>query len=373
MWQGSRSSLDRTHHVKDGRPIYAARFEEVLAFHEPGLAPVRRGTEWFHIREDGKPAYKFRFDRAFGFYEGLAAVVKDGTSHHILPTGEPAYANRLAWCGNFQEGRCPVRDPEGRYFHVLSDGTPAYVDRYAYVGDFREGAAVVFGADRMAWHIDEKGRALNGIKFLELGPFHKGIAPAKDAGGWFHVDREGKPLYEGRFSVVEQFYNGVAWAESSDGARVLIDEGGKLVRSSVVSRQRARVVRNSKVGRSMVVDNGVAWFMDRYARFHELYHRGEVYDAVGVHAEAFRALVVLLGELHSVKTEGHTLPLIIDELPDRLGNQVLHLGPTDDANECDSRLRVLYQILLNELQRSRAANPTVRETAIRLGNGVNRR
>ena len=226
MWQGSRPSPDRTHHVKNGAPLYAARFEVVLPFHEPGLAPVRRGKLWFHIQENGEPACGFRFDRAFGFYEGLAAVVKDGTSYHILPTGEPAYSTRFAWCGNFQEGRCSVRDSEGRYLHIHPDGTPAYVDRYAYVGDFREGAAVVFGADGMAWHIDVEGRPLNGTRFMDLGPFHKGIATAKDAEGWFHVNREGRPLYEERYSVLEQFYNGVAWAEASGGVRVLIDEEG---------------------------------------------------------------------------------------------------------------------------------------------------
>ena len=139
------------------------------------------------------------------------------------------------------------------------------------------------------------------------------------------------------------------------------------------SRRRARFIPDSTMVRTRGVDSGVTWFMDRYAQFHELYHRGEVYDAVGVHAEAFRALVLLLGELHSVKTDGHTLPLIIDELPERVGNQVLRLGPTEDVNECNSRLSVLYQLLLDELQRSRADSSTARETAVRLGNKVGQR
>jgi hypothetical protein len=73
-WRDSRVASDGTHHVLRSEPLYAERFDEVLKFHDPGLAPVRRLEEAWHIHPDGSEAYGRRFSRTFGFYEGLAAV-----------------------------------------------------------------------------------------------------------------------------------------------------------------------------------------------------------------------------------------------------------------------------------------------------------
>ena len=42
-WRSLKVSPDRTHHLIDGRPAYEGRFQEVLSFHEPGLAEVFDG------------------------------------------------------------------------------------------------------------------------------------------------------------------------------------------------------------------------------------------------------------------------------------------------------------------------------------------
>ena len=57
-------STDGSHHVDEfGVPAYEERFDEVLKFHPPGLAPVRRrGIAW-HIKDSGKPAYERRCER----------------------------------------------------------------------------------------------------------------------------------------------------------------------------------------------------------------------------------------------------------------------------------------------------------------------
>ena len=73
-WERAAIAPDSTHHVVDGKPLYDTRFDEVLKFHTPGLAPVRVASESWHIRSDGSPAYARRFERTFGFYEGLAVV-----------------------------------------------------------------------------------------------------------------------------------------------------------------------------------------------------------------------------------------------------------------------------------------------------------
>ena len=229
VWREYTVSPDGTHHLFQGRPAYILRFTEVLKFHPPGLAPVIDGSGAYHISADGLPAYKFRYVRAFGFYEGIAAVQANDRWHHIGPDGGALYPERHTWCGNFQEGRCPVRDGSGQYFHILPDGRPAYPERYRYAGDFRDGYAVVQGENGHHTHIDPDGRLLHGKWFLDLDVFHKGHARAADAGGWHHVNTEGRPLYEARFANVEPFYNGQARVSGQDGSLSVIGENGHTV------------------------------------------------------------------------------------------------------------------------------------------------
>ena len=99
-WHGSRVSTDRTHHLRGPGPeaLYEHRFDEVLPFHEPGLAPVQQGKHAWHIFANGSRAYERSFSRTFGFYEGRAAVIEDGWYFHILPSGEELYQERFdAW------------------------------------------------------------------------------------------------------------------------------------------------------------------------------------------------------------------------------------------------------------------------------------
>ncbi len=228
-WRSSSVAPDGTHHIRDGSPLYAERFDAVQKFHEPGLAPVRRAREAWHIQPDGSAAYGRRFVRTFGFYEGLAAVAGPEGWHHIRPSGLDLYATRYRWCGNYQGGRCAVSDFAGAYFHLTADGTPAYDSRWRYAGDFRDGIGVVQADDGRSTHIDASGRPLHGQWFLDLDVFHKGFARARDADGWTHVDPSGRPLYARRFAAVEPFYNGQARVERFDGALEVIDPSGGLL------------------------------------------------------------------------------------------------------------------------------------------------
>ena len=51
-WRDLNVSACRTHHECDGQPTYSGRFDEVLKFHAPGLAPVKRGDEAWHVDPD---------------------------------------------------------------------------------------------------------------------------------------------------------------------------------------------------------------------------------------------------------------------------------------------------------------------------------
>ena len=228
-WRDVGVSPFGTHHVRGGVPLYAERFDEVLKFHEPGLAAVRRGGDAWHIRVDGTAAYARRFRRTFGFYEGLAAAVSPDGWRHVRPDGTDLYAARFAWCGNFQGGRCAVREFGGAYLHLTPEGVPAYSARWRYAGDFRDGIAVAQSDDGRSTHIDPHGTPLHEGRFLDLDVFHKGCARARDEDGWMHIDIAGYVLYRRRFAAVEPFYNGQARVERFDGGLEVIDETGVRV------------------------------------------------------------------------------------------------------------------------------------------------
>ena len=231
-WQEFTISPERSHHLFQGRPAYSARFEEVLKFHAPGLAPVRDSSGAYHILADGSPAYSNRYLRTFGFYEGRAAVCSLGGWFHILENGQPLYPDRYDWCGNFQEGRSAVRTWDGQYFHIRPDGTKAYESGnigYRYVGDYREGIAVVQREDGLHAHITLDGRRQHQRCFPDLDVFHKGFARARDDRGWHHINLQGEPAYGRRFAAVEPFYNGQARVEDFDGALLVIDEAGETI------------------------------------------------------------------------------------------------------------------------------------------------
>lgn len=225
-WERASIARGGSHHVAEGKPLYDARFDEVLKFHAPGLAPARRADEAWHIRFDGSAAYARRFLRTFGFYEELASVASSEGWHHIHPDGSDVYPARYAWCGNFQGGRCPVRDHDGGYVHLTMMGAPAYESRWRYAGDFRDGVGVVAGDDGRSTHIDRDGKPIHDRWFVDLDVFHKRFARARDEEGWTHVDPAGRAGYSRRFAAVEPFYNGQARVERFDGASEVIDEAG---------------------------------------------------------------------------------------------------------------------------------------------------
>lgn len=209
--------------------MYDARFDQVLSFHEPGLAAVQTGGRAWHIDVHGFPAYGRRFTRAFGFYQGYAAVETEGGWCHITPEGSDLYPQRYTWCGNFQDSLVVVRDADSLYRHLQTNGTTAYEQSFLYAGDFKDGIACARDKeDGLCIHIDREGRAIHDRRYLDLDVFHKGLARARDATGWCHVGLDGVPVYCNRFLAVEPFYNGRAFCETHDGKRVIVDETGAV-------------------------------------------------------------------------------------------------------------------------------------------------
>ena len=301
-WRHLRPSADGTHHTLEGRPAYERRFDEVLAYHEPGLAPVRLGSEAWHIDARGNAAYARRFRRAFGFYDGRAAIVDEQGWRHILPDGTDLYPERYAWCGNYQGQRCAVRDAQGLYLYLTPEGRPVSPPRWRYAGDYREAIAVVQDDSGLCTHVDMKGAPIHGQRFLDLDVFHKGFARAKDTRGWTHVDRRGRAVSERRFAMVEPFYNGQARVERFDGGLEVIDEAGQTV-------VELRPARHSELA-ALSADMVGAWKTDTIATAVGL----GIFDALpgstaelatrcGLPAERAARLLRALGELQLVRGE----------------------------------------------------------------------
>jgi hypothetical protein len=307
-WRRAQVASDRTHHLIDGAPAYPRRFREVLKFHHPGLAPAIDEDGATHIDVTGVPVYPGRFLRTFGFYEGRAAAHGTDGWLHILPDGSPLYGVRYGWCGNYQGGRCTVRDRNGGYLHLLPDGEPAYTQRWRYAGDFRDGLAVVQRDDGLHTHVDAAGSVVHSRWLVDLDVFHKGFARARDLAGWMHVDEHGGAIYERRFGSVEPFYNGQARVERFDGGLEVIDERGETV-------TELRPARRSEFA-ALSGDLVGYWRTDAIAGAVEV---GvfealpgtvvEVADRLGLHAGRLGALLRALGELALVERRGETWSL----------------------------------------------------------------
>ena len=236
-------SIDETHHLYNGIPLYDKRFRIVMSFHTPGVAAVLDETNAYHIDLKGESIYKKRFSKTFGYYDCIAAVMDESGWYHINLEGEPLYNERYEWVGNFQEERCAVRDLYGNNFHIKEDGTLAYNEKYKYVGDFKYGIAVVYNNEGLAKHIDKDGNNLHKKSFKELGVFHKGFAIAKDDYGAFHINKAGEPLYNQRYKWVEPFYNGFAFVCDSFDQKLIINEDGKIIQTVV--DENSILIKNS--------------------------------------------------------------------------------------------------------------------------------
>jgi len=212
--------------IYSGSKLFGRDYLAVMKFHEPGLAPVKDESGWYHINLQGEPIYHERYNRAFGYYFDRATVVSGKSYFHILTEGQRAYKEDYAWVGNYQQKLCVVRNTSNQYFHIDMGGQPLYPERYQYAGDFYENCACV--KDKKGWkHIRMDGSDLNGKHFLDLGVFHKGYATAKDEQGWFHIGKEGIEIYSERYSGVEPFYNGYALVAVFGENKIIINDAGK--------------------------------------------------------------------------------------------------------------------------------------------------
>ena len=102
--------------------INGVPYDHVGVFSE-GMYVVRKGEQYFHVREDGKPAYTQRYSHVGPFYDGFAVVCKDGRRFfHILNNGSPAYRRFFSKAGPLIRGRAAVTTPDGKDIYINTAG-----------------------------------------------------------------------------------------------------------------------------------------------------------------------------------------------------------------------------------------------------------
>lgn len=229
-------SLDESHHIKNGKPLYSTRYKKVMSFHN-GIAPVETNTNSFFINLENQRLFDRTFVIAYGFYNELASIKDKSGFFHIDTSGKDLYKERYKWTGNFNEYKCVVRDFENNYYHINNCGKKIYDQNYTYVGDFKYGIAVVMNKSGKSTHITEDGDLLHAVFFDELNIFHKGYAIAKDEDGFFHINKNGKGLYCQRYKKLEDFYNGSALATTFENEKIILYEDGfienKLTKANI--------------------------------------------------------------------------------------------------------------------------------------------
>lgn len=219
-------SIDETHHLSDGKPLYHQRFDKVQSFHFD-YAPVIKNKYAFFINRSGESVFDRQFLNAFGFYDGIATVADKDGFFHINKQGENIHSQHFFWSGNFQENACTVQDRKTQhFFHINSQGQPLYKQQYTYVGDYRYGIAVITNNIGLCTHIDTQGNELHSQYFLELDVYHKSYAIAKDERGYFHINKKGQEIYKHRYLKIEPFYNNRAVAIDIYGVKKIISTQG---------------------------------------------------------------------------------------------------------------------------------------------------
>jgi hypothetical protein len=312
LWHQTSVSSCETYHLFKDYPCYQQRFHKVLKFHAPGYAAVQDPSGAYHIDLKGESLYEKRFLKSFGFYFDYAAVETSEGWCHVRSDSSPLYNQRYAWCGNFQENVCVVKDKTGLFFHIDSQGNPLYSEKYLYAGDFKDGFAVICNHQGHHTHINLKGEYLHNKWFKQLDIFHKGIARARDAQGWFHIDRKGNPLYEKRFAQLENFYNGIAHVEQYDGFLSLMNEKAEIV-TSLTSPQQDYVghLSNDMVGfwKTQVicaaVRLGIPDFLPAYLQ--------ELEEKMGIPKDRLLRLLRALWEIDIVQLHEHSLWVLTDK------------------------------------------------------------
>jgi hypothetical protein len=208
-----------------GRIIGGQWFDE-SNWYGDGLAPVRRGDDWFlfsatgqlfgpfaqtmpahgglarfvergggvgFMRADGSVAVAPHYDSALGFSEGLAPVRRDGKWTFVDASGRELHTPHWEATAGFAEGLCAVRHG-GRWGVVDASGQMVVPPHFASIEPFSSGLAAVVCAQRPSkatppdprWHVvpaeglAHRGFANAGVDDAVRATLCFGRTPAKE-------------------------------------------------------------------------------------------------------------------------------------------------------------------------------------------------
>lgn len=285
----------------DGKIVINPQFAYATAFRE-GLALVKTTGEkgkWGYIDESGKFTINATYKDATVFQEGLAWVVSDNTAPTAIDkkgeikftlkeaeqvglfsedlaafskvdstntlwgfvdkSGKQAINPQFESVGNFNNGKCAVKNKEGKWGYIDKSGKIIINFQFDSASNFKNGRAVV-RLDNKDGVIDEEGKYIvnpqfenaypDGDKYLinqdnkwgwcdEKGKFiinpqfddavffgDSKLASIKSSDKWGYIDEEGKFIINPQFDEAFPFMNNIALVKSGEKYG-LIDKEGK--------------------------------------------------------------------------------------------------------------------------------------------------
>ena len=231
--------------------ILASGFTDAGHFTD-GLAPVRKGFQWYLINKSGKTIRKLDFDRVESSGDGLAEVTKDGKKGFMNAKGDlviplqfddtrrfhgglaavakgPSRAARLKTALDAQNWNCAFIDRNGRI---------AFRNRFEGAKIFKEGLAPVLSGTKWGY-IDHTGNFKIKPQFDDADLFFEGLAAVQVNSKWGYINKDGKFAIEPKFATdplrtygsrqiaAGRFASGIAIVEYPQSYCGFIDKTGR--------------------------------------------------------------------------------------------------------------------------------------------------
>ncbi len=198
-----------------------------------GLAPARRGDEWYLIKAPGgglipvgAPA-GVKYDAIYSFAGGYA-LVQAGNKYGMTDSaGKILVPAEYDEVKHFSEGMAAVRN-NGKWGYVDSSGTLAVPCSYTAAGNFIGGLATVVSGKK-AGLIGRDGRLATPVEYDAIhDPDSDGMRCAQKNGLYGFLDASGKLAIPCRYINPGSFAGGCAAVATNEGTAI-IDKTGKTL------------------------------------------------------------------------------------------------------------------------------------------------
>jgi len=253
---------------EEGKYVINAKYKEATVFSE--------GLAWVVADNDAPSAINKKGDIKFTlteaekvrtFHDGLAAfsvLNEDGEEHwgFVNKEGNIVINAQFSDVSNFSEGKCSVRNSDGKWGYIESDGQISINYQFDRAGDFKNGRCVVASGGKKG-AIDSDGKYIINPQFSEMVadgdlfminqggkygwcdlegafvinpqfeaafPFNgNSLTPFESGNGFGYINKEGKIIINPQFRVALPFNGDLALVATGGKTAGFIDIEGKYV------------------------------------------------------------------------------------------------------------------------------------------------